>query len=49
MPCYVYKDKDGNKIEKNVPISERDNQPGLTRVIEFSGMVWAPHTPTGYA
>lgn len=42
MPIYVYRDKDGNEIEKNVPVSERDDQEGLTRIPKFTGSVWAP-------
>lgn len=47
MPIYVYKDSEGNTIEKNVPISERDNQEGLTRVLSFTGSVWSPTSNGG--
>lgn len=42
MPTYVYKDEDGNVVERNVPISERDNQEGLKRILSFAGTVWSP-------
>lgn len=42
MPTYVYEDKEGNRIEKVVPIEDRDNQPGLQRKIAFTGTVYAP-------
>lgn len=49
MPLYQYKDKDGNVVERTVPIAERDKQPGLKRLMTFTGPVWAPHTTTGFA
>lgn len=54
MPTYVYTgcacypDKSFGTVEKNVPISERDNQTcnecnySLERVIAFTGLTWAP-------
>lgn len=47
MPLYTYKDEDGNVVEKRVPIAERDEQEGLTRVITFTGSVWAPTSGKG--
>lgn len=42
MPIYVYRDNEGHETERNVPVSERDNQEGLTRIHKFTGSVWAP-------
>lgn len=43
MPLYSYRDiLTGELSEKVVPISERDNQEGLERVLDFKGSVWAP-------
>lgn len=42
MPIYIYKNENGDEVERNVPISERDNQDGLTRIQSFTGSVWAP-------
>ena len=42
MPLYTYKDEAGEIVERLVPISERDNQPGLTRILDFCGSVWSP-------
>lgn len=39
MPLYRYKDKDNNIVVKTVPVDERDEQEGLERIFEFSGMV----------
>ena len=37
MPLYRY--KDNNIVVKTVPVDERDEQEGLERIFEFSGMV----------
>lgn len=42
MPIYTYRKANGETVEKIVPVSERDNQEGLTRVLDFCGSVWAP-------
>ena len=42
MPIYVYRNNEGELIELNVPIVDRDNQPGLQRVPKFTGTVWSP-------
>lgn len=42
MPIYTYKDESGNVVERSVPIADRDKQEGLTRIIKFTGSVWAP-------
>ena len=49
MPLYTYEDKDGNKIERMVSVEDRDNQPGLKRVMKFTGLVWSPNSKNGFA
>lgn len=48
MPIYVYRDEEGNKVEKNVSIDQRDNQPGLTRLMIYTGSVWSPTANGGH-
>lgn len=42
MPLYTYKNEAGETIERVVSIEDRDHQDGLTRVITFTGSVYAP-------
>ncbi len=42
MPLYQYRTESDEIVELQVSIAERDNQPGLTRILSFTGSVWAP-------
>lgn len=42
MPIYSYRASTGEIVERIVSIAERDNQPDLERIIDFTGSVWAP-------